>query len=61
MVWHANDPFHVLLRANRAVVLSLLWVALAACIVGSLVFDVADWLNALRDVSLNALTSAAAR
>jgi len=28
------------------VVLGLLWVALAACVVGSLVYDVADWINA---------------
>jgi len=48
MVRHANhyDPFNFLLRTNRAVVLGLLWVALAACVVGSLVYDVADWINA---------------
>jgi hypothetical protein len=62
MVRHANDhdPFHILLRANRILVLALLWAALAACIVGSLVFDVADWLNAWRDVSFDLPASIAA-
>ncbi len=48
MVRHANyhEPLHFLLRANRTVVLALLWVALAACVVGSLAFDVVDWLSA---------------
>jgi hypothetical protein len=48
VVQHANyhDPLHFLLRANRTVVLALLWVALAACVVGSLAFDVVDWLSA---------------
>jgi len=62
MVRHANDhdPFHILLRANRILVLALLWAALAACIVGSLVFDVADWLNAWRDVNFDLQASIAA-
>jgi hypothetical protein len=62
MVRHANyhDPFHVLLRMNRSVVLALLWAALAACIVGSLAFDIADWLNAWRGVHIELLTSVAA-
>jgi hypothetical protein len=48
VVRHANyhDPFHLLLRTNRAVVLSLLWAALAACVVGSLAVDIADWIGA---------------
>lgn len=60
MVRHAyfRSPFHVLLRANRTLVLALLWAALAACIVGSLAFDVAGWLNAWKSVSLEALRSA---
>jgi hypothetical protein len=54
-----HDPFHVLLRANRILVLTMLWAALAACIVGSLAFDLADWLSAWRDVT-SAMVSAAA-
>jgi len=48
VVWHANhyDQFNFLLRTNRALVLALLWAALAACVVGSLVYDVADWVGA---------------
>jgi hypothetical protein len=48
VVRHFNhhDPFSFLLRTNRTVVLTLLWAALAACVVGSLVYDVADWINA---------------
>jgi hypothetical protein len=46
----SDDPnrFHVLLRANRIVVLAVLWAALAACIAGALAFDFAGWLNAWR-------------
>jgi hypothetical protein len=57
MVRHVNqhDPFHVLLRANRILLLTMLWAALAACIVGSLAFDVANWLSAWRDVSFGML------
>jgi hypothetical protein len=50
----------VLLRANRTVVLALLWTALAACIAGSLVVDVADWLDAWRDLLIVMMTAAAA-
>jgi hypothetical protein len=48
VVRHANCPglFRVLLRANRSLVLALLWAALAACIAGSLAFDVIDWVKA---------------
>jgi hypothetical protein len=55
----ANDrnPFRLLLRANRIVVLAVLWAAIAACIVGALAFDVADWLSAWRGLSID-LTSA---
>jgi hypothetical protein len=50
MVRHANydDPFHVLLRVNRVVLLAVLWAALAACVVGSLAADVVDWVSAWR-------------
>jgi hypothetical protein len=48
VVRHVNyhDQFSFLLRTNRTVVLALLWAALAACVVGSLAYDVADWINA---------------
>ena len=48
MVRHVNhhDQFSFLLRTNRALALALLWAALAACVVGSLVYDVADWVGA---------------
>ena len=36
----------IVLRANRVALLSLLWGALAACVVSSLVFDVGQWLGA---------------
>jgi hypothetical protein len=57
VVWHANyhDPLHFLLRANRTVVLALLWAALAACIVGSLAFDIVHWLNAWWNVRIEIL------
>ena len=47
MVRHVNhhDQFNVLLRTNRTVVLALFWAALAACVFGSLVYDVADWVG----------------
>ena len=62
MVRHAkyDDPFHVLLRANRTVVLALLWAALAACVVGSLVADIADWISAWRDLRIDMLMLVAA-
>jgi hypothetical protein len=41
-----HDQFNSLLRRNRAVVLAVLWAALAACMVGSMVYDVADWISA---------------
>jgi hypothetical protein len=48
VVRHLNnhDQLNFLLRTNRAVVLAVLWAALAACVVGSLVHDVADWISA---------------
>jgi hypothetical protein len=48
VVRHLNhhDQFNFLLRTNRAVLLALLWAALAACVVASLVYDVADWVGA---------------
>ena len=48
MIRHAghHDGIDALLRANKILMLSLLWAALAACVVGSLAYDVADWINA---------------
>jgi hypothetical protein len=62
VVRHVNhhDPFHILLRANRLVMLAVLWAALAACVGVALAFDIADWLNAWRDVNLGMLSAAVA-
>ncbi len=59
MAQRAKDrtPFCLLLRANRIVVLAVLWAAIAACMVGALAFDVAEWLSAWRSLSID-LTSA---
>jgi hypothetical protein len=51
MVRHARhqDIVHdveLVLRANRAALLGLLWAGLLACVVSSLVFDVGQWLGA---------------
>ena len=48
MIRHAghHDGIDALLRANKILMLSLLWAALAACVVGSLAYDIADWINA---------------
>ena len=40
----AHD-IELVLRANRTAMLILLWGALVACVVGSLVFDVGHWLG----------------
>ena len=47
MVYHIEnrDWFDAVLRANRVVVLSLLWSALATCAISSTVYDVGHWLN----------------
>lgn len=62
VVRHVNRPapFHTLLRANRLLVLAVLWAALAACIVGALAFDIANWLGAWRDFGFDLLSFAAA-
>jgi hypothetical protein len=60
MIRHANyHPFHLLLRANRIVMLALLWTALGACIAGSLVADIGDWLDAWHNLHIVMLTPAA--
>jgi hypothetical protein len=48
MLRHADlhDGFEALLRANRALMLGLVWGALAACVVSSVIYDVGHWLHA---------------
>jgi len=48
MVRHADhhDGFESLVRVNRTLLLSLLWAALAACVVSSVIYDVGHWLHA---------------
>jgi hypothetical protein len=48
MVRHADrhDGFDAVIRANRILLLSVLWAALVACVVSSAVYDVGHWLNA---------------
>jgi hypothetical protein len=43
---HHHEGFDSVLRANRALALSLLWAALAACVVSSVIYDVGHWLSA---------------
>ena len=51
MVRHADhhdgfhDGFDAVLRANKVALLGLLWEALAACVVSSLVYDIARWID----------------
>ncbi len=48
MAHHADHHLGVdaVLRANRTLSLSLLWAALAACVVSSAVYDVGHWISA---------------
>jgi len=48
MMSHADyhDGLDVVLRANRTLMLTLLWASLAACVVSSLAYDVAKWVHA---------------
>jgi hypothetical protein len=41
-----HDGIDVVLRANQVLGLSLLWAALAGCVISSLVYDVGHWLSA---------------
>jgi hypothetical protein len=36
---------HFVQRANTALMLSILWGGLAACVIGALAYDVMHWLN----------------
>jgi hypothetical protein len=48
MIHHADHHFGVddVLRVNRALLLSLLWAALLACVISSAVFDIGHWFHA---------------
>jgi hypothetical protein len=41
-----RDRFDAVVRANRIMILGVLWCALGICVIGSLVYDVGHWLNA---------------
>jgi hypothetical protein len=41
-----RDRFDAVVRANRIMILGVLWCALVTCAIGSLVYDVGHWLNA---------------
>jgi hypothetical protein len=43
---HHHDGLDSVLRANRSLALSLLWAALAACVVSSAVYDIGSWFGA---------------
>jgi hypothetical protein len=36
---------HLIERANTAVLLSMVWAALAACVIGAVIYDIAFWLG----------------
>jgi hypothetical protein len=36
---------HVLARAETAVLLSVVWAALGACVIGAVIYDVASWIG----------------
>jgi hypothetical protein len=36
---------HLVERANRVLLLSILWGAIAACIIGALAYDIAYWIK----------------
>ena len=36
---------HLIERANAAVLLSMVWAALAACVIGAVIYDIASWLG----------------
>jgi hypothetical protein len=42
---HHHDGLDHVVRANRSLALSLLWAALAACVVSSAVYDIGRWLG----------------
>ena len=36
---------HLIERANAAALLSMVWAALAACVIGAVIYDIAFWLG----------------
>jgi len=48
MIRHLDhrDWLDAVVRANRLMILSLLWSGLATCAISSLIYDVGHWLNA---------------
>ena len=36
---------HLVQRANTALMLSILWGGLAACVIGATIYDIAQWLK----------------
>jgi hypothetical protein len=44
-VSHHFDGFDAIIRANRTVLLGLLWGALFACVAVASVYDVGRWVN----------------
>ncbi len=47
MVLHVDhrDRFDAVVRANRIMILGVLWSAFVTCVISSLVYDVGHWLN----------------
>jgi hypothetical protein len=48
MTRHADlhEGFDAMVRANRALLLGLLWGALTVCVVSSAIYDVGHWVHA---------------
>jgi hypothetical protein len=42
---HHHDGLDTVLRAERMLALSLLWSALAACVVASVIYDIGHWVG----------------
>ncbi len=40
-----RDRFDAVVRANRIMILGVLWSAFVTCVISSLVYDVGHWLN----------------
>jgi hypothetical protein len=47
MVRHASnfDGFDTIIRANRTILLGLLWGALIGCVVAASIYDIGRWVN----------------
>jgi hypothetical protein len=42
---HRQASDRAIERANAAVLLSMVWAALAACVIGAVIYDIASWLG----------------